>query len=345
MAELDAHARPPEAIRLRYKNYQKMPRHAIDVSTDIFDAEQQSWAGCGISRTPLPQSIHQVFERFSQDPLPHYDEKKSPLAYEHPKVPGLIIIPSLLPPSTQLSLLHKLLHRDLSTPSHKTNLHLHYNVAYPSSGQEGQSPSFFTDSALSLVHTPKDPTLHKPLSMKSCLNRKLRWVTLGGQYDWTEKVYPSSPPPAFPEDVGNLIEGLFPSMKAQAAIVNLYTPGDTLSLHRDVSEMCDRDLVSISLGCDGLFVAGLGSDEHGDETNSLVMRLRSGDAVVMSGLARYAWHGVPQILGDTCPEWMKEWPARSETDKEGGEEGATYELWKGWMARKRINLNVRQMWD
>jgi alkylated DNA repair protein alkB family protein 1 len=107
-----------------------------------------------------------------------------------------------------------------------------------------------------------------------------------------------------------------------------------LSLHRDVSEECDRPLVSISLGCDAIFMTGL------EDGKGLAIRLRSGDALVMSGPARYAWHGVPQILPGTCPEWMADWPYR-----EDGSDGETYEHWKGWMARKRINLNVRQMWE
>lgn len=221
---------------------------------------------------------------------------------------------------------------------------MHYNLSYPPQSSGGHDASLFSSTAADLVQEPKDPTVHKSLSMTSCLNRKLRWVTLGGQYDWTQKVYPSTPPPPFPLDVASLVEGLFPLMKSQAAIVNLYTPGDTLSLHRDVSEECDRPLVSISLGCDGLFVAGLGSsDGQEDTTDSVVMRLRSGDAVIMSGPARYAWHGVPQILANTCPEWMQDWPARNES--EGEEVNETFEHWRGWMAKKRINLNVRQMRD
>jgi len=164
-------------------------------------------------------------------------------------------------------------------------------------------------------------------------------MTLGGQYDWTAKAYPSTAPPSFPPDIAGLIEGLFPAMKAQAAIFNLYSPGDTLSLHRDVSEECNRPLVSLSLGCDGVFVVGLGSAEDGQERDAraVTVRLRSGDVVVMSGKARTAWHSVPQVVAGTCPQWMEDWPCMS------GE--SEYASWKGWMRNKRINLNVRQMWD
>lgn len=85
------------------------------------------------------------------------------------------------------------------------------------------------------------------------MERRLHWVTLGGQYDWTNRVYPGEAPPSFPEDMAGLLETLFPETLAQAAIVNFYTPGDTMMMHRDVSEETDKGLVSLSMGCDALF--------------------------------------------------------------------------------------------
>jgi DNA alkylation damage repair protein AlkB len=165
------------------------------------------------------------------------------------------------------------------------------------------------------------------------LNKKLRWITLGGQYDWTNKLYPAEAPPQFPPDIAELLQFLFPDlMTPQAAIVNFYSPGDTLSLHRDVAEECDRGLISLSIGCDGIFILGLQDNDTG-ELKKVAIRLRSGDAVLMNGKSRYAWHGVPQIVKGTCPEWLKDWP------------GEQYPEWKGWMEGKRINLNVRQMFE
>ncbi len=242
----------------------------------------------------------------------------------------------------QEKLLSLLLHRDLSDARHKTNLHLHYDVPYalePRVGSEFSETgsvalndrSFFSYSPVSDVKfTPKDPTIHKSLSISKVMQKSLRWITLGGQYDWTNKVYPDEAPPAFPPDIAGLLNGLFPAMKPQAAIVNLYCPGDTLSLHRDVSEKSDKGLVSISLGCDCLFVIG---NQH--QPGGLVIRLRSGDGVFMSEDARFAWHGVPRILPNTCPSALNSWPAESDQ----------FEEWRGWMSNKRINLNVRQMHD
>lgn len=202
---------------------------------------------------------------------------------------------------------------------------MHYDVPYPSQGG-----TYFDRSAADLVFLPKDPVVHKPITTAQYLNKKLRWITLGGQYDWTQKIYPAGPPPPFPADIKRLVESLFP-MKAEAAIVNLYSPGDTLSLHRDVSEECDQPLVSISLGCDGIFVIGIDSNGEDGEPSIATLRLRSGDAVLMSGESRYAWHSVPKVLESTSPEWMQSWP------------GHSFPEWEGWMKGKRINVNVRQM--
>jgi DNA alkylation damage repair protein AlkB len=250
-----------------------------------------------------------------------------------------------------------MLHRDLSDPKHQTNMHLHYTLPYPSpSDSEGaaacsQHPSFFTlapDSAAAF--TPKDPDVHKPLTPRQVLNRRLHWVTLGGQYDWTNRVYPGSEPPRFPADLSRFLEKLFPETLAQAAIVNFYSPGDTMMMHRDVSEETDKGLVSLSFGCDCLFMiapsgqpAG-GEDEDEDEEKTengeaekkyLLLRLRSGDAIYMTNESRYAWHGVPKVIKGTCPDYLEAWPA----------EDGQYAEWDGWMKNKRINLNVRQMRD
>ncbi|MCJ1253519.1 hypothetical protein MMC24_001331 [Lignoscripta atroalba] len=208
------------------------------------------------------------------------------------------------------------------------------------------SRSFFNCSPSDTeVFTPIDPLVHKPITISQFFRTKLRWMTLGGQYDWTEKKYPNVDHPAFPEDIANFIRGLFPEMNPEAAIVNVYSPGNTLSLHRDVSEESDHGLVSISLGCDGIFIVGI--EEMGNNrAKSLVIRLRSGDAVYMSGPSRYAWHGIPLIVPNTCPDWLEAWPAR-ESDVKTAErmETQNHEAWRGWMANKRINLNVRQMKD
>ncbi|KAL6714523.1 hypothetical protein ACLMJK_007948 [Lecanora helva] len=188
---------------------------------------------------------------------------------------------------------------------------------------------------------PFDEKVHKSFTVSQFLNRKLRWVTLGGQYDWTQKRYhPENP--TFPADIAAFTQSLFPAMRPDAAIVNVYSPGDTLSMHRDVSEESDKGLVSISLGCDGIFVIG-NCSEGDQDPECLIMRLHSGDAVYMSDSARFAWHGVPRILPDTCPPWLRSWPAKEDDGASTNDVTDLYEPWWGWMSSKRINLNIRQM--
>lgn len=255
-------------------------------------------------------------------------------------LPGLLIVPELVPASIQTTLLDKMLHRDLSNPRHQTNLHLHYDLPYPPSGS-----SFFSyspEETEPAKFIPKDPSVHKPLSPRQVLQRRLHWVTLGGQYDWTNRVYPDEKPLVFPEDIDGFLRDLFPETAAQAAIVNFYTPGDTMMMHRDVSEFTDKGLVSLSFGCDCLFMIAPNKGalqgekaEDSGEKEYLLLRLRSGDAIYMTQESRYAWHGVPKVIPGTCPDYLENWPARD----------GKYEEWEGWMKNKRINLNVRQMHD
>lgn len=245
----------------------------------------------------------------------------------------------------QIELLNRLLHRDLSNPSHNTNLHLHHFVKYVTdecaSYVKGDDPSdcpgsrtnhvsFFAMDASTKIGA-KEPAVHKDITIKEVLDKKLRWITLGGQYDWTAKTYPTEEPPPFPADIKLLLHQLFSDIDPQAAILNLYTPGDTLSVHRDVSEECGQPLVSISIGCEAIFIIG-----NEDGSTVATLRLRSGDAIYMGGSSRFAWHAVPKVLPGTCPTWLQDWPA-TESEK------SIFETWRGWMGNKRINLNVRQM--
>jgi DNA alkylation damage repair protein AlkB len=248
---------------------------------------------------------------------------------------GLFLFPALLTEDVQIALLDRLMHRDLSNPAHKTNMHLFHYIEYPAEtsterNQDVVGSFFGVDPDQELQ--PKDATIHKPITVERMLQRKLRWMTLGGQYNWTAKVYPDEQPPEFPADIAQLLRAYFPDVDPEAAIINFYSPGDTLSVHRDVSEDCDRGLISISLGCDGIFLVG-----NEDASRHATIRLRSGDAVLMTGKSRFAWHAVPKVLSNTCPKWLEALPA--------AECQTLCERWRGWMKTKRININVRQMRD
>lgn len=358
LTDLDAHQQPSDEMRAEWKSFSRQDPLSVLQDPRIDDP-----------RAPLEVSGFRVVKSLPQAQLAksfaHLDPELSSYAegdcsvIHHPLIPGgsfykartpcvdlltrltgLLILPSLVPPAVQTVLLDRLVHRDLSNPKHQTNLHLHYDLPYPEQQGQGTDGSFFSispDSTASFV--PKDPIVHKPLTIKQVMQRRLHWMTLGGQYDWTNRVYPEELPPQFPSDVGGFLETLFPETEAQAAIFNLYTPGDTMMMHRDVSEETDKGLISLSFGCDGLFMISPNeprSDSYVGDKQYLLLRLRSGDVIYMTQESRYAWHGVPKVLKDTCPDYLQDWPSR-----EDGE----FSDWQGWMKSKRINLNVRQMRD
>lgn len=332
---VDAHEKPPEALRALYKRYHKTSSAdldhdptVVDFARGLSDGQARSFEDSSFEQDHVLAGIFNDYLDHDEDAATH---TQPPCSFACKTLPGLVIIPSLIPLTVQKSILHRTFHRDLSNAAHKTNVHFHHHLQYPEPGRsffdhDPDSPNFIR---------PKDPCNHKPMSTRQFFNKKLRWITLGGQYDWTEKVYPDESPPPFPEELRTMLKRLFPQTEPQAAIVNVYSPGDVLSLHRDVSESCDNGLISASIGCDGLFIVAL---DGGSGLEHAVIRLRSGDVVYMSGPSRYAWHGVPLILRGTCPEELKSWPAI-------GCDAQRTTHWSGWMASKRINLNVRQMWD
>lgn len=134
---------------------------------------------------------------------------------------------------------------------------------------------------------------------------KLRWVTLGRQYDWAERAYlaeDAAPPlpaalSALAETVCQHVGLVEPFVRFEAAICNLYhaarRPSDRLGGHRDdVEPAASSPLVAVSLGLPCVFLLG-GPSRRERPTPVL---LRSGTALVMSGTARHAFHGVPTVL-------------------------------------------------
>ncbi|KAI0405051.1 hypothetical protein F4802DRAFT_564082 [Xylaria palmicola] len=341
LTKLDAHEQPSDELRAFWKGYSRTDHAEFANHPDIDEIDVSQPGDFQVIGRIAGEKLSESFQLLQGHVQDSGEPAKDVPIYSHPLLPGLLVLPSLLPPGIQKSLLSKMIHRDLSNPTHQTNLHLHYDLPYKE-GEDNDARSFFSYGPESPIRfTPKDPGVHKTLSIKQVLERRLSWVTLGGQYNWSEREYPNQPPPEFPRDIAGFLQTLFPETIAQAAIVNFYTPGDTMMIHRDVSEQTDKGLVSLSIGCDALFMIAPNeyekSTENKDNTSTkkpyLLLRLRSGDAIYMSQESRYAWHGVPKVIKGTCPEFLEDWPAG---DGKFGE-------WKGWMRNKRINLNVRQI--
>ncbi len=82
----------------------------------------------------------------------------------------------------------------------------------------------------------------------------------------------------------------------EACLVNVYAPDARMGLHQDRDERnFAAPVVSLSLGQTCLF--RVGGAARRDPTRSF--RLASGDAVVLAGEARLAFHGVDRIIRDT----------------------------------------------
>ncbi|KAL2890787.1 alkylated DNA repair protein AlkB [Ceratocystis lukuohia] len=377
LSDLDAHEQPAPKLKAIWKAISRTDQDELLAGSQIDDPRDSTQAAkfCQSGIVPA-ENIARAWQHIGYaSPVPPRDV---PIMY-HPLVPGLRIVMDLIPVEAQRILINRVVHRDLSNVEHKTNLHLHYDIPYPelavdtctekpeleldATNSAGRSASFFHYSPSSEARfTPKDPAVHKPLSIQQVLNRRLSWMTLGGQFDWTNRTYPGTVPPDFPQDLGNFLHEMFPETVAQAAIVNFYTPGDTMMMHRDVSEKTDRGLVSLSIGCDSLFMIAPSNVDWDDATEAapnsglqagalsekagkkfLLLKIRSGDVVYMTEESRCAWHGVPKVLRGSCPEALQDWPAQERRGESGDGSIDEFEEWRGWLRNKRININVRQM--
>ncbi|KAF2434561.1 hypothetical protein EJ08DRAFT_668405 [Tothia fuscella] len=354
-------ALPPQPICDLYKMYQKMGNEAINNDPNVVDftrgLSQEQMKVLVPVETILSDLIATAGAAFeSHTNLTHrvaieaiYSHPACTI-YEHKEFPGLRLLPSLLPPECQLLMVNALFHRDLSNPLHTTNLTPDYEIPYPPVTKGSSHPaSFFTLPQSSTdenkTFRPKNPhSTNKALNIAQFLQKKLRWWTLGSQYDWKTRSYPCISPTKFPSDIAALVTTLFKSsFVPESGVVLLYSPKDYMPVHRDVSEESPRGLASFSLGCDGLFIVARdkpNSTAAEPKQNMIVIRVRSGDVVQMSGESRWAWHAMPKVMAGTCPEYLKDWPAKAE-----GGVPKEYEKWRGYIRGKRLNISCRQVWD
>ncbi|KAJ8451517.1 hypothetical protein Cgig2_018151 [Carnegiea gigantea] len=191
----------------------------------------------------------------------------------------------------------------------------------------------------------------KPI-LASVLLRKLRWSTLGLQFDWSKRNYDVSlPHNKIPEELCRLSKKLaVPAMpigevfRPEAAIVNyfglgiksfiLYIPSLYLCaalIFIPISCKLDGPL-SFSLGCKAIFL--LGGKSRDDEP--LAMFLRSGDAVLMAGEARECFHGVPRIFTD------EEHSEIAALEKQLSVSSSD-RCFLDYISSSRININIRQV--
>ena len=172
---------------------------------------------------------------------------------------------------------------------------------------------------------------------------KLRWASLGPQFDWTNRVYRDDIPyRELPGNLKSLAEHLVRSLgvqtdyNADAALLNFYGSKDTLGGHKDDAELDLRQpLVSMSLGCEAIFLLGHLTKEEAAPTAMLV---RSGDIVVLSGQARSCYHGVPRIFAQQRRDG-----ANPNSLGIGAGEGLRRLCVQNYLANHRINVSVRMV--
>ena len=143
---------------------------------------------------------------------------------------------------------------------------------------------------------PRMPRTGKPFSVRMSNCGRLGWVSderSGYRY---QPAHPETgaPWPPMPDRLLALWAALAPDApQPEACLVNLYDAAARMGLHQDRDEAeLSAPVVSLSLGDTALF--RVGGVTRGGPTRSF--RLASGDAMILGGPGRLAFHGVDRIV-------------------------------------------------
>jgi len=148
------------------------------------------------------------------------------------------------------------------------------------------------------AYRPRMPKSGKPMSVRMSNCGPLGWMTDEAGYRY-QAHHPETGAPWPP--IPDLLIAAWRDLSGyahppEACLINMYDDAARLGLHQDHDE---KDLaapvVSLSLGDTCLF--RIGGTRRTDPTRSL--RLASGDALVLGGPARLAFHGVDRIMPGT----------------------------------------------
>jgi alkylated DNA repair protein (DNA oxidative demethylase) len=148
------------------------------------------------------------------------------------------------------------------------------------------------------AYTPHMPKSGRPLSVRMTNCGPLGWMTDAGGYRY-QPHHPETgaPWPPIPDILLAAWRELASYPHApEACLVNIYGPAARMGLHQDRDEEdMTAPVVSLSLGDSCLF--RIGGNRRNDRKRAF--RLASGDAVVLGGRARLAFHGVDRIIPGT----------------------------------------------
>jgi alkylated DNA repair protein (DNA oxidative demethylase) len=145
------------------------------------------------------------------------------------------------------------------------------------------------------LFTPRMPRSAKPFSVRMTNCGPLGWVSDVSGYRYQplhpETARPWSPMP--PRLIAAWAELAAKSAPPEACLVNYYDSTARMGLHRDADEQdLSAPVVSLSLGDTALF--RIGGATRQAPTRSF--KLQSGDAMILQGPARLAFHGVDRIF-------------------------------------------------
>ncbi|KAI8891907.1 hypothetical protein BC833DRAFT_533566 [Globomyces pollinis-pini] len=299
----------------------------------------------------LDQSLFEILTDY-QEILIFNDIKK---AYKFANYPGLYLIKNAIPVELQKKIIVSCL-KDWTQPPNVSNLDSHFQLDpkgiwnlyvehkddlenAPVTVQNMIVPKLIDPVSSLIIDAPVDNMLKQEDELIVKVLHRMRWSTLGHQYNWTKKEYHFDRVPPFPKfmsDVSyDIVQAVQPltgysadKWKPEAGIINFYQPGDTLTAHQDRSEInTEAPLLSLCFGLDCGFL--FGTEDRGDKP--MAVRLESGDIIIMSNQARRAFHGVPRIIEDSLPDYLK-----------AGDDD--WKVYADYLQHTRINLNIRQVY-
>ncbi|KAJ2339193.1 hypothetical protein GGF43_006698 [Coemansia sp. RSA 2618] len=206
------------------------------------------------------------------------------------------------------------------------------------------------------VTAPKD-AFYSQSATPAALLERLRWCTLGWQYNWSTKMYDLGAS-AFDSELNELMQAIAVAITrpastaggvcgdngydgsqfvSQAGIINYYDERTTMAGHVDTTEdNMDAPLISLSIGLDCVYLIGGPTRD----TPPTPVMLRSGDVLAMCGESRLAFHGVPRVLAGTSPACL--------TASDAGDNDALAAKYPPWhyfaayLETHRINCNARK---
>ncbi|KAJ1997577.1 hypothetical protein H4R26_005783 [Coemansia thaxteri] len=288
---------------------------------------------------------------------------KRPPAFVLRDHPGLVLIPNPFTDEAQRWLARKCL-CDCPRPPNRTNLTPFFNeppesmfsLAANAPARSKRIGCRSHEDTLQLgVTLPKD-SFYTQDELPSDLLERLRWCTLGQQYNWTTKEYDLGSSP-FDTDADALMRAIalaithpdeasdMPASNgydgaafvSEAGIVNYYDERATMAGHVDkTEEKMDAPLISFSIGLSCIYLIGSATRD----TEPTALMLRSGDVLAMCGESRMAYHGVPRVFAGTSPEFLS-CPAAGDQDK-AAEMYPEWHYFARYLSRHRINCNARK---